>query len=77
MGRPGHGAPAVLDGRLRRFFDLPPAGRYNTARFGLTLGGEPYTPETLSPGGLRFVSIHVGKKRRFTVNEQPTTKGTT
>ena len=40
-------------------------GEPTAARFSVTIGGQPYTPESLSPGGLRFVSIHVGKKQRF------------
>ncbi len=42
-------------------------GRPAAARFLLSLEGVPYTPAALNKHGIRFTSIHVGKKQRYVV----------
>ena len=41
-------------------------GKPTAARFSLVVDGEDYIPSAVGEHGLRFVSIHVGKKQRFT-----------
>lgn len=40
-------------------------GKPAAARFSLIVDGEDYTPDALGEDGLRFVSIHAGRKQRF------------
>ena len=42
-------------------------GKPISARFSLIVDGAAYFPETLSPHGLRFVSIHESKKQKYVV----------
>ena len=41
-------------------------GQPTPARFSLVVDGQAYTPSALGKNGLRFVSVHVGKRQRFT-----------
>ena len=41
-------------------------GQPTPARFSLVVDGLAYTPSGLGKNGLRFVSIHMGKRQRFT-----------
>ena len=41
-------------------------GQPTPARFSLVVDGQAHTPSALGENGLRFVSIHVGKRQRFT-----------
>ena len=43
------------------------SGQPLAARFSLVIDGQPFVPAALGRHGLRFVSIHQGKKQRFTV----------
>ncbi len=42
-------------------------GQPTAARFSLRIDGRDYVPEALGSHGLRFVSVHQGKKQRFVV----------
>ena len=59
-------SPLIPEGKCLRLDIVDQAtGRPTAARFSLAINGEPYTPETLGPGGIRFLSIHTSKKQRF------------
>ena len=59
-------SPVIPEGKCLRLDIADQAtGRPTAARFSLAINGEPYTPETLGPGGIRFLSIHTSKKQRF------------
>ncbi len=74
LGHEGHGAvtykvtPALrqsVAGSHLRLRILDETGKPAAARFSLTVDGEPFVPTSLGENGLRFVSIHRGKRNTF------------